>query len=86
MTANACHLYYFLFLSKEKKTSLLPQNIGAQLLLTLIIVRNISGAPNKHIRIISVGSCTNDAENSGSNILKFLKCNDISQYYCFIVF
>jgi len=39
-----------------------------QLFLTLIIIRNVSWAPNQYIRMISEGSCdpedgSNDAEN-----------------------
>jgi len=69
---HAIYIISFFYQRKKQKPSLLP-HIAAQLLLTLIIVRNISGAPNKHIRIISVGSYTNDAENSGSNIFTIFK-------------
>ncbi len=50
---------------------------AAQLFSTLIIIRNVSWAPNQHIRMISEGSCdtedwSNDAENSASHCYYFL--------------
>ncbi len=56
---------------------------AAQLFSTLIIIRNVSRAANRHIRMISEGSCdtedwSNDAENSAliteiNYILKYIK-------------
>ncbi len=59
----------FLFIKNPVK-NVFPQNYwAAQLFSTLIIIRNVSGAANHHIRMISEGSCdtedwSNDAENS----------------------
>ncbi len=44
-------------------------NKATQLFSTLIVTRNVSRAPNQHIKMISEGSChtedwSNDAENS----------------------
>ncbi len=64
----------------------------------MIIIRNVSWAPNQNIRMISKGSCdTKDWSNDYwkfslaitwiNYILKLktviLNCNNISQYYCF---
>jgi len=42
----------------------LPKYEAAQLFSTLTIIINLSRASNHHIRVISEGSWSNDAENS----------------------
>jgi len=46
--------------------------------------RNVSWAPNQHIRMISEGSCdTEDQSNGCWNFI--LNCNNISLYYCIFI-
>ncbi len=81
-------LLNFLFIKNPGK------KLSAKLFSTLIIIRNIYWATNKHIRMISEGLCdTEDCDNNSAltstgihYILKYIKietCNNISQYYCF---
>ncbi len=76
---------YRLFLSENCFYSPFFSSVyeAAQLFSTLIIIRNVSRAANRHIRMISEGSCdtedwSNDAENSAliteiNYILKYIK-------------
>ncbi len=54
---------------------------AAQLLSALVMVRNISGAANQHIRMISEGSCdTEDWSDDAGNSALITEINDILKY------
>jgi len=58
---------YTFYSSKNPETNsswFLQKYEAAQLFSTLIVIRNVSGALNQNIRVISEGSCDTDAENT----------------------
>ncbi len=67
----------FIFIKEKGKKNMMQKYDATQLFSTLLIIANVSWAVNRHIRMISEGSCdTEDFSLTGINyILKHIHIN-----------